>query len=130
KAIAVGHSAVSRPEHRNGSATARSGRSRSSRWGKPICRTWRSRPLSQAPRTDAGPSSSWRPIPYWPGRWWRLRISRRSTLMQEPWLLAEAAAQGLDVDPVSGAEIAALVDRLYGTPPEVLELVRKINASR
>jgi hypothetical protein len=51
-------------------------------------------------------------------------------MMQDPWLLAEAAAQGLDVDPVSGAEIAALVDRLYGTPPEVLDLVRKINASR
>jgi hypothetical protein len=31
---------------------------------------------------------------------------------------------------VSGAEIAALVDRLYATPPEVLDLVRKINASR
>jgi tripartite-type tricarboxylate transporter receptor subunit TctC len=53
-----------------------------------------------------------------------------NAMMQDPWLLAEAAAQGLDVDPVSGAEIAALVDRLYGTPPEVLELVRKINASR
>ena len=53
-----------------------------------------------------------------------------NAMMQDPWLLAEAAAQGLDVDPVSGAEIAALVDRLYATPPEVLELVRKINASR
>jgi hypothetical protein len=45
-------------------------------------------------------------------------------------LIAEAAAQGLDIDPVSGAEIAALVDRLYGTPADVLDLVRKINASR
>ena len=30
----------------------------------------------------------------------------------------------------SGAEIAELVRRLYGTPPDVLELVRRINASR
>ena len=51
-------------------------------------------------------------------------------MMRDPQLLAEAAGQGLDVDPVSGAEITALVDRLYGTPPEVLELVRKINAAR
>ena len=53
-----------------------------------------------------------------------------NAMMKDPQLLAEAATQGLDVDPVSGAEIAALVDRLYGTPPDVLDLVRKINASR
>ena len=39
-----------------------------------------------------------------------------NAMMQDPQLLAEAATQGLDIDPVSGAEIAALVDRLYGTP--------------
>lgn len=50
--------------------------------------------------------------------------------MKDPQLLAEAASQGLDVDPVSGDEITALVRRLYDTPPDVLELVRKINASR
>ena len=53
-----------------------------------------------------------------------------NAMMQDPQLLAEAATQGLDIDPVSGAEIAALVERLYGTPPDVLDLVRKINASR
>jgi len=53
-----------------------------------------------------------------------------NAMMQDPQLLAEAATQGLDIDPVSGAEIAALVDRLYGTPADVLDLVRKINASR
>jgi len=51
-------------------------------------------------------------------------------MMQDPQLLAEAAAQGLDIDPVSGAEIAELVQRLYGTAPDVLDLVRRINASR
>jgi tripartite-type tricarboxylate transporter receptor subunit TctC len=53
-----------------------------------------------------------------------------NAMMQDPQLLAEAAGQGLDIDPVSGAEITELVDRLYGTPPDILDLVRKINASR
>ena len=53
-----------------------------------------------------------------------------SAMMQDPQLLAEAAAQGLEVDPVNGTEIAELVQRLYTTPPDVLELVRRINASR
>jgi tripartite-type tricarboxylate transporter receptor subunit TctC len=51
-------------------------------------------------------------------------------MMKDPELLDEAAKQGLDVDPVSGTEIAALVEHLYDTPPDVLDLVRKINASR
>ena len=51
-------------------------------------------------------------------------------MMHDPQLLAEASAQGLDIDPVSGSEMAALVQRLYDTPPDVLDLVRKINASR
>ena len=53
-----------------------------------------------------------------------------TAMMQDPALLAEAASQGLDVDPVAGAEIAALVQRLYETPPDVLDLVRRISASR
>src|SRR4029079_10735401 len=53
-----------------------------------------------------------------------------NAMMRDPQLLADAAGQGLDIDPVSGGEIAALVDRLYATPPDVLDLVRKINASR
>ena len=51
-------------------------------------------------------------------------------MMKDPLLLAEAATQGLDIDPVYGTEIAELVNRLYGTPPDVLDLVRKINVSR
>ena len=53
-----------------------------------------------------------------------------NAMMRDPQLIADATGQGLDVDPVSGVEIAALVDRLYATPPDVLNLVRKINASR
>jgi len=51
-------------------------------------------------------------------------------MMKDPQFLAEAATQGLDIDPVSGSEITELVNRLYGTPSEILDLVRKINASR
>jgi hypothetical protein len=43
--------------------------------------------------------------------------------------LCLAARSGLDVDPVSGAEMQALVERLAATPPAVLEVVRKINAA-
>jgi tripartite-type tricarboxylate transporter receptor subunit TctC len=53
-----------------------------------------------------------------------------TAMMRDPELLAEAAKQGLDIDPVSGAEITELVSRLYSTPPDVLDLVRKINAAR
>ena len=51
-------------------------------------------------------------------------------MMKDPDLLAEAAKQGLDVDPVGGAEIEALVQRLYTTPPDVLDIVKRISASR
>jgi len=51
-------------------------------------------------------------------------------MMKDPELLAEAAKLGLDIDPVGGVEIDALVQRIYATPPDVLELVRRINASR
>ena len=51
-------------------------------------------------------------------------------MMRDPDLRAEAAKQGLDVDPVYSEEMTTLVKRLYETPPDVLELVRRINAAR
>jgi tripartite-type tricarboxylate transporter receptor subunit TctC len=51
-------------------------------------------------------------------------------MMKDTELLTEAAKQGLDIDPVGGVEIDALVQRVYATPPDVLELVRRINAAR
>jgi hypothetical protein len=51
-------------------------------------------------------------------------------MMKDPELLAEATKQGLDIDPVTGDEMAKLIDRVYQTPPDVLELVRRINAGR
>jgi tripartite-type tricarboxylate transporter receptor subunit TctC len=51
-------------------------------------------------------------------------------MMGDAELRAEAAKQGLEVDPVYADEITALVRRLYDTPPDVLDLVRRINAAR
>ena len=48
-------------------------------------------------------------------------------MMKDPALLADAAKQSLDVDPVSGAEMQTLIERLYRSPPEVVELAKKIN---
>jgi tripartite-type tricarboxylate transporter receptor subunit TctC len=50
-----------------------------------------------------------------------------AAMMSDPDLIAEAAKQNLDVGAVSGTEIQDLVSRLYQTPPEVLDLVRRIN---
>jgi tripartite-type tricarboxylate transporter receptor subunit TctC len=46
--------------------------------------------------------------------------------MEDPELLAEAAAQKLAIGPMTGAAAQALVNRMYQTPPELLERVRKI----
>jgi tripartite-type tricarboxylate transporter receptor subunit TctC len=53
-----------------------------------------------------------------------------SAMMKDPELLAEAAKQGLEIDPVSGQEMQELVDRLHTAAPEVVELVKKIVAGR
>ena len=41
-----------------------------------------------------------------------------------PWDMTEK----LEVDPVAGSELQALVDQLSATPKEVIDLVRKISA--
>jgi tripartite-type tricarboxylate transporter receptor subunit TctC len=51
-------------------------------------------------------------------------------MMKDPELVAEAAKQNLEIDPVSGRELQELVGRLYGTPPKVIDVVKKINAAR
>jgi tripartite-type tricarboxylate transporter receptor subunit TctC len=55
----------------------------------------------------------------------------RDTFMQtmaSPGLLAEAKKLKLEISPMSGAEIDALLAKYYKTPPEVVEKVRKIVA--
>ena len=60
----------------------------------------------------------------------RVRVLREAFngMMKDPELIAEAAKQGLEIDPVSGEEMQALVDRLHTAAPEVVELVKKIVA--
>jgi tripartite-type tricarboxylate transporter receptor subunit TctC len=51
-------------------------------------------------------------------------------MMKDPALLADAKKANLDVDPVSGTQMQALIERLYAAPAQVLDLVRKINAGQ
>jgi tripartite-type tricarboxylate transporter receptor subunit TctC len=44
----------------------------------------------------------------------------------DPEFLKEAALQRLAVDPMNGAEAEQTINRLYQTPPQVLERMRKI----
>ena len=46
--------------------------------------------------------------------------------MKDPELLAEAEKQNLEIMPMAGEDINALLDRLYATPKEVVEKVRDI----
>ena len=50
--------------------------------------------------------------------------------MKDPELKAEADKLKLEVAPVAGAEMQELVDQLYASPPDVIELVRKINSAQ
>ena len=51
-------------------------------------------------------------------------------MLKDGEVLAEAARQGLDIDPVSGQEIQDLVDGLYRVPADVMDYVRRISAAR
>ena len=44
--------------------------------------------------------------------------------MADPEFLAEAKQRGLEVNPVSGAEIDTLIDDLYHSPSDVVAEVR------
>ena len=46
--------------------------------------------------------------------------------MKDPAFLSESAKAGLDVNPVSGADVAALVKQLYAVPPAIVERARTI----
>jgi tripartite-type tricarboxylate transporter receptor subunit TctC len=48
--------------------------------------------------------------------------------MTDPDYVAEATARGLEVNPVSGADLDKLLDELYATPPEIIAEVRAIIA--
>jgi tripartite-type tricarboxylate transporter receptor subunit TctC len=51
-------------------------------------------------------------------------------MMKDPELRAEAAKLKLEAEPVGAREMQELVEQLYGSPPDVLELVKKINSAQ
>ena len=56
-----------------------------------------------------------------------LRTAFRA-MMKDPELRAEAAKLKFEIAPVPGREMQELVEQLYGSPPDVIELVKKINS--
>jgi tripartite-type tricarboxylate transporter receptor subunit TctC len=47
-------------------------------------------------------------------------------VMRDPEFIRDTEKQHLEVDPMSGADIQALVDRLYSTPPELIERTKAV----
>jgi tripartite-type tricarboxylate transporter receptor subunit TctC len=47
-------------------------------------------------------------------------IKAFDAVMKDPELLAEAAKLGMDIDPMAGSEIDALLAQIYATPPDVV----------
>ena len=58
----------------------------------------------------------------------RVEILRRAfdATMQDAAFLAEAKAQKMDIDPIGGEAINALLDRVYSSPPGVIERLREL----
>ena len=46
--------------------------------------------------------------------------------MKDPALLEDAKTQNMEIDPVSGAEINALLDRVYAAPPDLVVRLRAL----
>ena len=46
--------------------------------------------------------------------------------MKDPAFLAEAQAQKMEIDPVTGGEISALLERVHGASPEVIARIRNL----
>ena len=61
----------------------------------------------------------------------RLAALRRAfdATMKDPEFLGDAARQNLEVEPVSGVEVGAIVRRAYDSPPEVIARARAVLAA-
>jgi tripartite-type tricarboxylate transporter receptor subunit TctC len=57
----------------------------------------------------------------------RVAALRRAFLaaLRDPELLAEAERIGLEIDPISGEELQALAEKIYATPPAIIEKARQ-----
>jgi tripartite-type tricarboxylate transporter receptor subunit TctC len=51
-------------------------------------------------------------------------------MMKDPELRAEAAKLKLEIAPVPGGEMQELIEQLYDSPSDVIELVKKINSAQ
>jgi tripartite-type tricarboxylate transporter receptor subunit TctC len=62
----------------------------------------------------------------------RVRILREgfSKTVKSPEFIEEAQKMSLDVSPMSGEEVQALVARIYATPPDVIGPVKEIMAAK
>jgi len=58
----------------------------------------------------------------------RVKLLRESFLktLADPALQQEAAKLGLEIDPMAGEAVQALIARIYATPPETIEAVRAL----
>jgi tripartite-type tricarboxylate transporter receptor subunit TctC len=58
----------------------------------------------------------------------RIKVLRDAfdAAVKDPELLADAKAQRMEIDPVSGAAINALLDRVYAAPPELAARLREM----
>ena len=58
----------------------------------------------------------------------RVKMLREAfdSTMKDKQFLAEAAKEGAEIDPVDGATINALLDRVYAAPPDVAERLRAL----
>ena len=48
-----------------------------------------------------------------------------NAVMKDPELTAEAQKSGLDIDSETGEDVQKQVDKIYGTPKDILEFLRK-----
>jgi tripartite-type tricarboxylate transporter receptor subunit TctC len=62
----------------------------------------------------------------------RVELLRKTFLdmLADPETKAEAKKLGIDIEPVSGAEIQALIERVYATPPAIIERVRELSGRK
>jgi hypothetical protein len=57
----------------------------------------------------------------------RVELLRKAfaATMKDPELLAEAGKMNIDVEPSTGEQVQTLVAKMYDTPPNVIERVKK-----
>jgi tripartite-type tricarboxylate transporter receptor subunit TctC len=62
----------------------------------------------------------------------RVELLRRTFLamLADDEAKAEAKKLGIDIEPIPGAEIQALVDNVYATPPAIIDRVRELSGRK